>query len=215
MDKIKPAPGYKVELFASEVEFPDLANPVQISFDNKGRLWVGVMPSYPHYKPGDSKPNDKLLIFEDTDNDGKADKQTVFADGLHLTIGFEFAPEGVYVSQGTNLVLLKDTDGDDKADTKDIILSGFDDHDTHHAISAFTADPSGAIYMGEGVFLHTNVETAYGNVRGTMVVFIGTAHKDIIWSVRHNCPFLIHGVLLSMIGDNHFLNIPRDRLLLG
>src|SRR5690606_1573192 len=128
---------------------------------------VGVMPSYPHYKAGDSKPNDKLLIFEDTDNDGKADKQTVFADGLHLTIGFEFAPEGVYVSQGTNLVLLRDTDGDDKADVKEIILSGFDDHDTHHAISAFAADPSGAIYMAEGVFLHTNVETAYGPVRGT------------------------------------------------
>ena len=167
LDKIATAPGYKIELFASEEEFPDLANPVQISFDNKGRLWVGVMPSYPHYRPGDSKPNDKLLILEDTDNDGKADKQTVFADGLHLTIGFEFAPEGVYVSQGTNLILLKDTDGDDKADAKDIILSGFDDHDTHHAISAFTTDPSGAIYMGEGVFLHTNVETAYGTVRGT------------------------------------------------
>lgn len=165
--KIKVAPGYKVEMFASEQEFPDLANPVQISFDNKGRLWVGVMPSYPHYKPGDNKPNDKLLIFEDTDGDNKADKQTVFADGLHLTIGFEFAPEGVYVSQGTNLILLKDTDGDDKADEKEIILSGFDDHDTHHAISAFTTDPSGAIYMGEGVFLHTNVETAYGTVRGT------------------------------------------------
>ena len=65
------------------------------------------------------------------------------------------------------MVLLKDTDGDDKADEKEIILSGFDDHDTHHAISAFTADPSGAIYMGEGVFLHTNVETAYGPVRAT------------------------------------------------
>jgi len=65
------------------------------------------------------------------------------------------------------LVLLKDTDGDDKADTKEIILSGFDDHDTHHAISAFTTDPSGALYMGEGVFLHTNVETAYGTVRAT------------------------------------------------
>lgn len=165
--QIKAAPGYKVELFASEEEFPDLANPVQVSFDNKGRLWVAVMPSYPHYKAGDSKPNDKLLIFEDTDGDNKADKQTVFADSLHLTIGFEFAPEGVYLSQGTNLVLLKDTDGDDKADEKQIILSGFDDHDTHHAISAFSADPSGAIYMGEGTFLHTNVETAYGNVRGT------------------------------------------------
>lgn len=165
--QIKAAPGYKVELFASEEEFPDLANPVQVSFDNKGRLWVAVMPSYPHYKAGDSKPNDKLLIFEDTDGDNKADKQTIFADSLHLTIGFEFAPEGVYLSQGTNLVLLKDTDGDDKADEKQIILSGFDDHDTHHAISAFSADPSGAIYMGEGTFLHTNVETAYGNVRGT------------------------------------------------
>ncbi len=167
LDKIQVAPGYKLELFASEVEFPDLANPVQISFDNKGRLWVGVMPSYPHYKPGDKKPQDKLIILEDTDNDGKADKQTTFVDDLNLTIGFEFAPEGVYVSQGTNLVLLKDTDGDDKADTKEIILSGFDDHDTHHTAGAFAADPSGAIYMGEGVFLHTNIETAYGPVRAT------------------------------------------------
>ena len=167
LDQLTAAPGYKIELFASEREFPDLANPVQMSFDNAGRLWVGVMPSYPHYKPGDPKPNDKLIILEDTDGDGKADKQTTWVDGLHLTIGFEFAPEGVYVSQGTNLKLYTDTDGDDKADTEQIILSGFDDHDTHHAISAFTTDPSGAIYMGEGVFLHTNVETAYGPVRGT------------------------------------------------
>ena len=159
--------GYKIELFASEQEFEDLANPVQMSFDNKGRLWVATMPSYPHYKPGDSKPNDKLIILEDTDGDYKADKQTTFADNLHLPIGFEIAPEGVYLSAGTNLELLIDEDGDDHADRKEILLSGFDDHDTHHAISAFTADPSGAIYMGEGVFLHTNVETAYGPVRGT------------------------------------------------
>ncbi len=167
MEKFTVAPGYKIELFASEQEFPDLANPVQLSFDNKGRLWVACMPTYPHYKPGDSKPNDKLIILEDTDKDGKADKQTVFADNLHIPVGFEFAPEGVYVSQGTNLKLLTDTDGDDKADKEEIILSGFDDHDTHHVISAFCADPSGAIYMGEGVFLHTNVETSYGTIRAT------------------------------------------------
>ena len=167
LDKFKVAPGYKIDLFASEQEFVDLANPVQLSFDNKGRLWVATMPSYPHYKPGDSKPNDKLIILEDTDADGKADKQTTFADGLHIPVGFEFAPEGVYVSQGTNLVLLTDTDGDDKADKKEIILSGFDDHDTHHAHSAYAADESGAIYLAEGVFLHTNVETSYGPVRGT------------------------------------------------
>ena len=167
LDALTVADGYKVELFASEKEFPDLANPVQISFDNQGRLWVAVMPTYPHWKPGDEKPNDKLLILEDTDGDGKADKQTVFADKLHIPVGFEFAPEGVYVSQGTNLVLLVDDDGDDKADRKEILLSGFDDHDTHHVISAFCADPSGAIYMGEGVFLHTDVETPYGPIRAT------------------------------------------------
>ena len=167
LNSIHTAPGYKIELFASEKEFPDLANPVQLSFDNTGRLWVAVMPSYPHYKPGDTKPNDKIIILEDTNDDGKADKQTIFLEGLHLPIGFEFAPEGVYVSQGTNLKLYSDTDGDDHADTEQIIFSGFDDHDTHHAISAFCADPSGAIYMAEGVFLHTNVETSYGTVRGT------------------------------------------------
>jgi mono/diheme cytochrome c family protein/glucose/arabinose dehydrogenase len=165
--KLKVPAGYKIELFASEEQFPDLAKPMQMSFDNKGRLWVATMPSYPHYKPGDSKPNDKIIILEDTNNDGKADKQTVFADGLHLPVGFEIAPEGVYISQGTNLKLYSDTDGDDKADKKEILLSGFDDHDTHHNSHAFTVDPSGAIYSGEGVFLHTNVETSYGTVRAT------------------------------------------------
>lgn len=165
--KLKVPDGYKIELFASEQEFPDLAKPMQMSFDNKGRLWVATMPSYPHYKPGDSKPNDKIIIFEDTNNDGKADKQTVFADGLHLPLGFEIAKEGVYVSQGTNLKLLIDTNGDGKADKEEILLSGFDDHDTHHNSHAFTVDPSGAIYSGEGVFLHTNVETSYGPVRAT------------------------------------------------
>lgn len=164
--KFHTAPGYKIDLFASEKEFPELANPVQISFDAKGRLWVATMPSYPHYKAGDGKPNDKIIILEDTDGDGKADKQSIFADNLHLPIGFEFAPEGVYLSQGKNLVLLKDTDNDGKADHKEVILSGFDDHDTHHAHSAYSMDPSGAILMAEGVFLHTNVETSYGPVRG-------------------------------------------------
>ncbi|WP_025762407.1 PVC-type heme-binding CxxCH protein [Dyadobacter tibetensis] len=167
LDQIKVADGYKIELFASEETFPDLANPVQMSFDTKGRLWVATMPSYPHYQPGNSRPNDKLLILEDTNGDGKADKQTVFVDGLHLPLGFEIAHEGVYVSQGPNLKLYTDTNGDDKADKVEILMSGFDDHDTHHNSSAFTVDPSGAIYSGEGVFLHTNVETSYGPVRAS------------------------------------------------
>jgi mono/diheme cytochrome c family protein/glucose/arabinose dehydrogenase len=164
--KLDVPEGYKVEMFASEKEFPNLANPMQISFDNKGRLWVAVMPTYPAYRPGDPRPNDKLLIYEDTNGDGRADKETVFAENLHLPIGFEFAPEGVYVSQEPNLVLLRDTDGDDRADSREVVLAGFDSHDTHHAISAFVADPSGAFMMAEGVFLHSNVETPYGPVRG-------------------------------------------------
>ncbi|MGL5018149.1 MAG: PVC-type heme-binding CxxCH protein, partial [Luteolibacter sp.] len=157
--------GYKVELFASEKEFPHLANPMQLSFDDRGRLWVATMPTYPAYRPGDRLPDDKILIYEDTNNDGRADKETVFADKLHLPIGFEFAAEGVYVAQEPNLILMRDTDGDDRADVREIVLGGFDTHDTHHAISAFCADPSGAVLMGEGIFLHSNVETAYGPVR--------------------------------------------------
>ncbi len=167
LKSIQVPAGYKLELFASEEQFPNLAKPSQMTFDNKGRLWVAAMPTYPHYKPGDPKPNDKLLIYEDSNGDGKADREIVFADHLQLPVGFEITQEGVFVSQGTNLVLLKDTNGDDKADSKEIIYSGFDDHDSHHEIHAFVSDESGAIYMGEGVFLHTNVETPYGTVRAT------------------------------------------------
>ncbi|HUR56121.1 MAG TPA: PVC-type heme-binding CxxCH protein, partial [Opitutaceae bacterium] len=159
---LKMMEGFKVALFASERDFPELRNPVQMSFDNRGRLWVAVMPSYPHWRPGDPRPNDKLIIFEDTNGDGRADKQTVFADGLHLPTGFELAPEGVYVSQQPNLCLLIDDDHDDRADRMEILLHGFDSHDTHHAISAFCADASGAFYLCEGRFLHSQVETPYG-----------------------------------------------------
>ena len=162
VEKIKMADGYKVELFASEKEFPDLKSPVQMSFDNRGRLWVAVTPTYPHWKPGDPRPDDKLLIFEDTNGDGRADKQTVFARGLHLPIGFEIAPEGVYLSQEPNLCLLVDDNKDDKADRMEILMHGFDSHDTHHAISAYCADASGAFYLLEGRFLHSQVETPYG-----------------------------------------------------
>ena len=165
IEKMTVMPGYKVQLFASEKEFPDLRKPVQMSFDNRGRLWVAVTPAYPHYKPGESRPDDKILILEDTDGDGKADKQTVFADKLHLPIGFELAPEGVYLSQEPNLCLLVDDNHDDRADRMEILLHGFDTHDTHHAISAYSADASGAFYLLEGRFLHSQVETPYGPQR--------------------------------------------------
>ncbi len=165
IEKMTVMPGFKVELFASEKEFPELRKPVQMSFDSRGRLWVAITPSYPHSKPGESRPNDKILIFEDTNGDGRADKQTVFADKLHLPIGFEIAPEGVYLSQEPNLCLLVDDNHDDRADRMEILMHGFDTHDTHHAISAYSADASGAFYLLEGRFLHSQVETPYGPQR--------------------------------------------------
>lgn len=162
--RMKLPEGYEVNLFASEAEFPDLQNPVQFCFDAKGRLWVGTSPSYPQYLPG--KPvNDKILIFEDTNGDGKADKQTVFADKLYLPIGLELADGGCYVSAQPNLLFLKDTDGDDKADVREVVLGGFDSADSHHSISAFTWDQGGALYFEEGTFHHTQVETPRGPVR--------------------------------------------------
>ncbi|MEC7566862.1 MAG: PVC-type heme-binding CxxCH protein [Planctomycetota bacterium] len=158
------ADGYEVNLFASEVDFPELKNPVQFTFDTRGRLWVATMQSYPQYQPP-NKPNDKLLVFEDTDRDGKADKMEVFADGLHLPTGFELGDGGAYVAQEPNLVFLKDTNGDGKADVRNILLGGFDSGDSHHAIGAFTWGPGGGLYLHEGTFHITQVETPRGTVR--------------------------------------------------
>ncbi|MFH1299808.1 MAG: PVC-type heme-binding CxxCH protein, partial [Planctomycetota bacterium] len=153
--------GFEINLFASEVEFPELKNPVQFTFDSKGRLWVCTMASYPQYLPG-KNVDDKILIFEDTNGDGRADKQTVFADGLHLPTGIELGDGGAYVAQQPNLVFLKDTDGDDHADYREIVLHGFDSADSHHSISAFTWGPGGDLYFQEGTFHHSQVETPYG-----------------------------------------------------
>lgn len=211
--QIQVADGYKIELFADEKTFPDLANPVQLSFDNKGRLWVATMASYPHYRIGDPLPQDKLIIFEDTDNDGKADKQTNFADDLHIPIGFEIAHDGVYVSQSGNLVFLQDTDGDDKYDTREVLLSGFDDHDTHHAISSFTADPSGAIIMCEGVFLHSHVETAFGPQRGSNGGFFryDPRTRKLIRHAQFNIPNP-WGVAVDDYGQELFLHTSGTKL---
>ena len=146
--------GLKVNLFASEKEFPDLANPVQMAFDTKGRLWVAVWPTYPHWKPKEEM-NDKILILEDTDGDGKADKQTVFADDLHCPTGFEFCNGGVLVAQAPDLMFLKDTDGDDKADVRERVLSGLDSADTHHTSNSFALDPGrGRLLPGRDVPPH-------------------------------------------------------------
>ena len=154
------APGFKVNLFATEEEFPELAKPVQMAFDPKGRLWVAAWPTYPHWKPKEEM-NDKMLIFEDTKGTGRADKCTVFADHLHCPTGFEFYNGGVIVAQAPDVMYLKDSHGGDVCDTRTRILDGIDSADTHHTANSFALDPGGALYFQEGTFMHTQVETPY------------------------------------------------------
>ncbi len=156
--------GMKVTLFASEEQFPELVNPVQMAFDTRGRLWVSGWHSYPHWKPKDPV-DDKLLILEDTDGDGRADKCTVFAGDLRNPTGFEFWGGGVFVAQGPDILFLKDTNGDDHYDVKERVLHGLDTADTHHTANSFTLDPGGALYFQEGTFHHTQVETPWGAPR--------------------------------------------------
>src|SRR5262249_54360843 len=160
--KMTVGKGMKVNLFASEKDWPELAKPVQMAWDTKGRLWVAVWPTYPHWKPKEEM-NDKLLIFEDTDGDGKADKMTVFADHLSNPTGFAFYNGGVLVAQAPDLIFLKDTNGDDKADLRVTVLSGLDSADTHHTSNSFALDPGGALYFQEGTFHHSQVETPYSS----------------------------------------------------
>ena len=164
IEKMKIGNGLKVTLFADEAKWPELAKPVQMAWDTKGRLWVAVWPNYPHWKPTEPY-NDKLLIFEDTDGDGKADTMKVFADNLQNPTGFEFYNGGVIVAQAPDLMYLKDTNGDDKADVQERILHGLDTADTHHTANSFVLDPGGALYFQEGTFHHSQVEDPYGRAK--------------------------------------------------
>jgi glucose/arabinose dehydrogenase/azurin len=164
LERLKPADGYEISLFASEKEFPEIANPLAMTFDTRGRLWVLTSPTYPHVLPG-VPPHDKLVVLEDATQDGRADKLTVFADDLYIPTGFELGDGGAYVSQQPNLVFLRDANGDGKADERRIVLHGFGTEDSHHAIHAFTWGPGGDLYFQEGTFLHSQVETPYGIVR--------------------------------------------------
>lgn len=157
-------PRFEVTLFAGEEQFPDIANPIQMRWDSRGRLWVSCSTTYPHVYPG-NQPNDKLVILEDTDGDGRADISKVFASDLHIPLSFEFGAGGVYVSEQPCLTFLQDTDGDDRADVHRVVLSGFGTEDSHHSLHDFTWTPDGDLVFRESVFHHSQVETPYGPVR--------------------------------------------------
>src|SRR6266542_3291378 len=156
--------GMKVNLFASEEQFPELVNPVQMAWDTKGRLWVSAWRNYPERTP-DSKQGDSLLIFEDTKGDGRADRCTHFIDDLNAPTGFQFYKDGLLLMQAPDLWWLRDTNGDNRADALERLLMGMDSADSHHTANALCLDPGGAVYLSDGVFHRTQVETASGPVR--------------------------------------------------
>ncbi len=117
-----------LELFASE---PNIGKPIAMAWDERGRLWLAETKDYPHDVKEDGKGNDRILICEDTDGDGKADKFTVFADGLNIPTGIVFANGGIIVSQPPRFLFLKSSKGDDHADIRQEILTGWGIRDTH------------------------------------------------------------------------------------
>ena len=152
--------GYAINLFASEQEFP-IANPMALNFDAEGRLWVANTPTWPQPIPGE-RPSDSIIILEDTDQDGVADKHSVFIDQLDMIHGFALGDGGAYISQVPHIIHAQDTDGDNRADEVRTTLHGFGSEDVEHSINNYRWGPDGAVYFMEGTFFHTQVETAYG-----------------------------------------------------
>jgi putative heme-binding domain-containing protein len=154
----KVADGFEVTLFAAE---PLVAKPIQMNWDADGRLWVVSSTAYPHLKMGE-QANDKIFVLEDTNGDGKADKSTVFAEGLLTPTGILPGDGGVYVANSTEILHFMDTDGDGKADKKRRILNGFGTADAHHLIHTFRWGPEGLLYFNQSIYIYSHVETPSG-----------------------------------------------------
>jgi putative membrane-bound dehydrogenase-like protein len=128
MERTQVPADCELKLFAAE---PDIAKPIAFAWDARGRCWVVETRDYPHGVNESGHGQDSIKICEDTDGDGKADKFTVFAEGLNLPTGIVFARQGIIVAAPPKFIYLEDTDGDDKADKRETILEGWGIGDTH------------------------------------------------------------------------------------
>ena len=168
----KLPPGFQIRLFAAE---PDIANPVAMSWDDRGRLWVLELYEYPlGAKPGE-KGRDRIKILEDTDGDGRVDSVKVFAEGFNLATGLLVANGGVYVGAAPNLYFLEDTNGDDVADKTTIVQTGFGLDDRHELLNGFTWGPDGQMYMTHGVFTRTKAVNPGGPSSAPVEISAGVA----------------------------------------
>lgn len=153
---IQVPPGFELQLFASE---PNIINPIAMDWDEKGRLWVIETVDYPNTVRDDkSGGDDRIKICEDTDGDGRADKFTIFAEGLNIPTSLVFSNDGIIVSQAPHFLFLKDTTGDGKADIRKVIMDGWGTFDTH-------AGPSNLRY---GIDNHIWGTVGYSGFKGTI-----------------------------------------------
>ncbi len=155
------ADGYEVALWA---ENPMLHKPTQMNFDERGRLWVASSETYPQVEVGQT-PNDKIIVLEDKNLDGKADAAKVFATGMLMPTAVLPGDGGCYVGQSTDLLHFKDTDGDGVADSKRRVLSGFGTEDTHHNLHTLRRGPDGKLWMNQSIYTRTDTETPHGLLR--------------------------------------------------
>ena len=158
LSTLYPAEGFEVNLYASE---PMVEKPIQMNWDENGRLWVVGSSEYPQPKPG-AEPTGKIFVLEDRDGDGRADTSILFADGLRVPTAVLPGDGGVYVANSTEILHLKDTDGDGKADESRVVLSGFGTGDTHHLIHTFHWGPGGSFYFNQSIYIYSHVETPHG-----------------------------------------------------
>jgi glucose/arabinose dehydrogenase len=155
------AEGLEATLYAED---PELAKPIQMNFDTEGRLWVASSSVYPQIQPGQTA-NDKIVVLEDTNHDGKVDKAHVFAEGLLIPTGVIPGDGGCYVANSTELLFFKDTDGDGKADSRRVVLSGFGTEDTHHILHTLRWGFDGQLYFNQSIYIHSHIETPHGVMR--------------------------------------------------
>src|SRR3972149_8173824 len=158
--------GFRVELVAGE---PEIVNPVAMTLDERGRIWITESLEYPRKSAGPGR--DRVKILEDTDGDGKADKFTVFAEGLNIPSGIAVGFGGVWVANSPDILFMQDTEGDGKADKTEVVVTGFGRDDTHELPNSLTWGPDGWLYGLNGVFNKSIVRTGGKEFRFTCALF--------------------------------------------
>ncbi|MGV3485845.1 MAG: PVC-type heme-binding CxxCH protein [Planctomycetaceae bacterium] len=154
-------PGFEIDLVAAE---PQIAKPLNMAFDAKGKLWLTQTVEYPYPASGDQAARDCVKTLEDTDGDGDMDRVVTFADGLNIPIGLLPFADGVIVFSIPNLIHLRDTDGDGACDRRDLILGPFDtSRDTHGMVNSLRRGDDGWIYACHGFSNQSTVAGSDGH----------------------------------------------------